>query len=652
MNEDGLLDPVDEAEDQWILARDGSGDRLRDAVHAVGDVLATRQIVWPAARDGRLIPPPEDHVVDALVRRSLIYGESPEWDAVWDLRPRASTVILADGLSSTCDVCRARPARYDGHLAARRDFSAWLCPWCYQRRSTLRLGLAEGQFVMRYSEVSAAVWQRYVHACDIWRDRGAPVSSTDLRDQAVDDPEPLGPPFGYDNEPITGDIGQSFIRTVSLASVRSDPTKGLFPENLSMEEDGFVYWSRGHPADGVTQNVIFGSSAAAELDQCVEQLIGKAGVRERALPGEVRFVVAQHVAKVLLEGLRASKAIGRLDSSIKEHLGPTIVVAPVSGVSWDGPPAKFGDHFLIGVLGPEFQEALDEMSQCYGVATFRPEGGPRWTEDYEHLLEHPESYPEIEPFHPTTVAQAVDSTASVAIELMMQKVQALFGAIESTRALQEPDERGGPKLVVSGDETNGEEPWDEGTKIFTLERAGAHERDYGIWHLGDPILMDELSCRSAPITRVVAEWLPTDASPAKLSARIAACAKQFNAADEARDVNFTALHVAAAMEALLVRPEEEKAETLARRVGRILAVEHDGRAAIASEVKRLYRLRSDAAHLGLSTVALADRAAVIQSFERRLPQLLEAGAKACASGLTVDSWFDQIDLDDEEASTV
>lgn len=651
MNEDGLLDPVDEAEDRWIWTQEGSGDRLRDAVHAVGDVLATRHIVWPAVRDGRLVPPPDEHVLDALVRRSLIYGESPEWDAVWDLRPRASTVIFSDGLTNRCDLCGARPARYDGRIAARRDFPAWLCPWCYQRRSTLRLGLAEGQFVMRYSEIGDAVWQRYARARDIWRERGAPVSTTDLRDHAVDDPESLGPPFGYAAEPIPGDVGHSFIRAVSLASVRADPTSGLFPENLSVEEDGFLYWSQGHPADGITQNVMFGPSAAAELDQCVELLVGKAGVRERALPGEVRFVVAQHVAKVLLEGLRASKAIGRLESSIKEHLGPTIVVAPVSGVTWDGPPAKFGDQFLIGVLGPEFHEALDEMSHFHGVATFRLEGGPRWTEDYEHLLEDPESYSEIAPFHPTTVAQAVDSTASVAIELVLQKIQALFGAIESTRARQEPNPRGGPKLVISGGESNGDDPWDEGTTIFTLERGGVHERDYGIWHLGDPIHMDESSCRSAPVTRVVAEWLPTDASPAKLSARIAACAKQFNAADEARDVNFTALHVAAAMEALLVRPDEEKAETLARRVSRILAAEDDGRAAIASEVKRLYRLRSDAAHLGLSTVALADRAAMIESFQRRLPQLLEVAAEACDSGLTVHSWLDQLDLDDDDGST-
>ena len=100
------------------------------------------------------------------------------------------------------------------------------------------------------------------------------------------------------------------------------------------------------------------------------------------------------------------------------------------------------------------------------------------------------------------------------------------------------------------------------------------------------------------------------------------------------------------MEALLVRPNEEKSGTLARRVSRLLLADDDeGRVAIESEVKRLYALRSDAAHLGLSSAALANRSSIIVAFAQRLPMLLQAAASALSSGQSFDDWISKIEAD-------
>jgi hypothetical protein len=643
MNEDGLLDPVDESEDDWLRPELPAADPMKTIVAFVGDILATRHIIWPAARNGRLVPPPAEHILDALVRGSLDFGASAEWEAAWTLRPIAGTVVFKQELSDRCDICRARPARYDGYLLPTGAHAAWMCPWCFQRRSTLRLGIGEGQFVLRYSEVTDALWRRYSNALTVWHKRGAPVLDVDQSTYRDPAPKALAEPYVYvADSTASSSIARSFGALLSKARVRPDPAKGLFPENLIRDDLTLIYTSKPHPVDQVTQNLIFPEGAIHELNVLVGLLSAKAGVHARSLPDEIELVAARQIARVLLEGLGLSKAVGQLESSLKDYLGPTIVLAPIRGVEWLGPPRRFSDHFLIGRLNAEFHHELNEMSSCHGVVELRLDGGPSWAESYEHLLEDPASYEEIDAFHPVVVAQAVDSTPGVAIELALQKLRAFFGAILATHGLTEAHPGWGLQLAVSGEPNPTDEDYHNGCTIITLEHGSVHEHNYGVWYAGRPLALQELLGPSGSIVQAVGDWFPTDVKPNSFVSRIAACAKQYHAAVEAHDVDFTALHVAAAMEALLVRSDEEKVDTLARRVSCLL-VEEEAREAFGSEVRRLYQLRSEAAHVGLSTMALAARATIVAMFVGHVPQLLERASTAHATGMCYLDWLAAID---------
>lgn len=50
MNEDGLLDPLDLADDQWLwnMNQLDPDDPMRNAVRTVGDIFSSRDLVWPA----------------------------------------------------------------------------------------------------------------------------------------------------------------------------------------------------------------------------------------------------------------------------------------------------------------------------------------------------------------------------------------------------------------------------------------------------------------------------------------------------------------------------------------------------------------------------------------------------------------------------
>lgn len=647
LNEDGLLDPVPEGEDDWLRRDDD--DPLRGAMHFVGDVVASRHIVWPACRDGKLVPPPWAHILDKLVRGSLATGESPEWDAEWELRPSASTLFFRRDLTQTCDICPVpgRPARYDGYT--RSGAAANMCGWCYQRRSTLRLGVGEGQFALRFSEVPAALWRAYERAISVWRERGAPTHKFDVAAYEVAVPDRLGPPFDYAPAPEgAAEAAVAFHELLSSAEVQPDPAKGMFPENLSEEARGLVFWSKPHPADGVTQNVVLGERATAALDRVVQAIAAKADAQVRSLPHELRLAVSRQAAQVLLEGKRVSKAIGQLESNVAGYLGPTIVVLPVRGLEWNGPPRQFGDDFLIGTIGADFHAALDEMSDRAGVARFQLEGGPRWTEDYEHSLEDPTSYADLEnPFHPIAVAQRVDAAAAVAVELTFQKLRAVFGAIQVAHALDGGTAWTRPSPTISEDPPAPEddEAHDGYTfTFFTLERDAPHERQHSGSIPGEPVEFDELlSSVTGSIVATVASWSPRDADRDSFESRIVACAKHFHAASNADDLDFTAMHFAAALEALLVRRDEKKRGTLARRASRLLASEPESTAVLEKEIGRLYDLRSEAAHLGLSTSALVDRASVVRTFVEHVPQILQHAVEAFTTGVAYDLWLAELD---------
>ena len=169
-DDSGLMPKTDDAEFEWTRPDFSSAvDPIAAGVTWIGDIVTQNQIVWPAERDGKLQPPPVQHVLDRLVR-SRIAGESAEVEAELVLRPDPGTVAVVHQLPR-CDLCTRggveRPARYDSTITGRSGM-ANMCIEHYLEHSPRRLGLAWGQYLVTRDEVPAAVLEAYDRAIGYW----------------------------------------------------------------------------------------------------------------------------------------------------------------------------------------------------------------------------------------------------------------------------------------------------------------------------------------------------------------------------------------------------------------------------------------------------------------------------------------------------
>jgi len=155
-----------------------SPDPVDAAVGWAVDIAHMAHVVWPAAIDGVLTPPPLEHVLDHLVRQEFGDSNSADVQAEFQLHAQAGTVAVVSE-PRQCDSCASEgrgevEARYDGPMGKdRRAPWGWMCADCYSRLSTGRLGKGEGEYLMRADEVPHDVWEACERAQKYWRDRGA-----------------------------------------------------------------------------------------------------------------------------------------------------------------------------------------------------------------------------------------------------------------------------------------------------------------------------------------------------------------------------------------------------------------------------------------------------------------------------------------------
>jgi hypothetical protein len=170
-DDSGLMPKVDDEQFEWsrpdfVAASDPIGAVALWAI----DIAQQVHIVWPALREGQLVVPPVQHVLDHLVR-SRIAGESAEIEAELMLRPNPGTVAVVYRLPR-CDFCASagieRPARYDSAIEGQPTGMAYMCAEHYLDCSPCRLGLGEGQYLMTSDEVPSAVHEAYDRAVDYW----------------------------------------------------------------------------------------------------------------------------------------------------------------------------------------------------------------------------------------------------------------------------------------------------------------------------------------------------------------------------------------------------------------------------------------------------------------------------------------------------
>jgi hypothetical protein len=168
---DGLL-PAGERDHQWL--RPGpSGEPVKGSLTWMSRIVQSNQIVLPAEIDGELVAPPPEHILDHLVRQRFSGMGPAEMLAEFELRPAPETVGVIDSLPA-CHRCRRgdlpHTARYEAPMPAE-DRWALLCPACYRKHSTGRLGLGLGQYLLLESEVPRAVWVGFERACAHWNRR-------------------------------------------------------------------------------------------------------------------------------------------------------------------------------------------------------------------------------------------------------------------------------------------------------------------------------------------------------------------------------------------------------------------------------------------------------------------------------------------------
>jgi len=141
-------------------------------------LLADSPRRWDASEEGVLRRPPDEHVLDHLVRVEVL-TRSDEFLFMPEYLERYSgpgTIAVVASLP-TCDICSrrerwARPARYDGALVAM-DSQPWafMCPLCFLEQGPMQLGTGIGQYLIERVEVSAEIWARFHRAEQIWTTR-------------------------------------------------------------------------------------------------------------------------------------------------------------------------------------------------------------------------------------------------------------------------------------------------------------------------------------------------------------------------------------------------------------------------------------------------------------------------------------------------
>ncbi len=660
MNVDGLLDPISDDDVEWLRPTFGT-IRDDDAATAsaiwLHDFAESAHIVWPASVNGRLVVPPPAHILDALVRKSLDLEDDSTWHAELIRRPQPMTVAICEELPR-CSICN-NEARYDAPIASGPAAQKGdLCPWCYRRRSTNELGASHGQFRMRYSEVFDDVWRAYAEAMSVWRSRGVAIAGDAERECHPDDRANLGWPF--ETPFVASSLGrheQAMSEVLQRAEVHPSPPGWIFADLVSVDDGTLTYYSKPHPLDQYLQKIRFSPAARDALDDLVSSLSSLDGVRTRADDETVLNLVIRELAKVLLEGARPQKVLGRLESSLKGRLGPCLWVAPIGGLEvCDHRIAESG--LLLGRLDADLHAAINELGREHGIThTLNFDSASRWSEDYEGYLEDPESVEsEDDLWRPAVLAQLVEASGSVALHLGFQKARAVCGAawlaqqIAVSAAGGLVDRRRTPPWIL-GDRGFPYEPGDpedlDRHLVSTVGKDGSEHHRLQGWTEEPLVLANLLSGAGAPFLRAVLQWQPGVTDPSAFDVRLACAARHALAAHRAEDVHFEALHVAAALETLVVDDDGPAiAESFARRTSQVVALtsgadnDADG---MMSAMKSLYDLRSRAVHRGLSPQAIADSAALVRASWLILPTVLTWAAAQHEAGIAVQNAVADLD---------
>ena len=146
-------DPLLRLPDEQIAVPPGlNRDALLEAVFTQAlDHVNLHAMAWPATdADGKLVPPPDAHVLHDLAHAHDLADEE---DLV--INPRLGTVAVVTELPE-CDFCY-EPARYDAVVTVGGSTGANLCGDHYREKGSGTLGASGDAYLMLHTEVSESV---------------------------------------------------------------------------------------------------------------------------------------------------------------------------------------------------------------------------------------------------------------------------------------------------------------------------------------------------------------------------------------------------------------------------------------------------------------------------------------------------------------
>jgi hypothetical protein len=126
----------------------------------------------------QLIRPPDDHLVDFMVRTEILdtaeFGDSVEVALAMMYHPSAATIAHV-AWRDPCDFC-GEPSCYDARVPqGETSCWAWLCEQCYREHAALQLGAGHGRYLVPVDELSEQIKDRFLRARAYWAQQGVPM---------------------------------------------------------------------------------------------------------------------------------------------------------------------------------------------------------------------------------------------------------------------------------------------------------------------------------------------------------------------------------------------------------------------------------------------------------------------------------------------
>lgn len=223
---------------------------------------------------------------------------------------------------------------------------------------------------------------------------------------------------------------QLFEQVVQLAQRRPmSSMESMFPSGMIMwVPDDFT---RSIAISWRGQVVEWRDDGVDAVDALAASLRENPRIARSVLHHEIRHHVLLAAAKVLDGGATGEEALSRLVSDLPRQLGDSLVILPIGGIEWMGPPRALSAKVVVGRLGDAMEAEIAELVRRLRLNRVRfrfPETDVAWTEDLEFQRNDPEGAQGQDLRFPVLLAVHTEGTGATAYLRAEQIAEGILGA--------------------------------------------------------------------------------------------------------------------------------------------------------------------------------------------------------------------------------